>query len=232
MKTAMGLGLVGWMMVSCGGTLDSESSTREEGGAGTGSSPSGGAGAPAGEACSGDLDEVRRAWGIDCPTSYCEAVSAASSCELFDGLWTQYRDLRVDWFTHALFIDWGTHTKTCIYEDDVLVGANAADDVPTYCNGTSSSIEAGERVELVLTDSTVATCAEGASNAVDDSGARLTRDAPLCFNAYSSTCAPCCPDPAPDCTDRPDGYPGYTCTLSSGSYCSCSCNGGEWSCAC
>lgn len=44
--------------------------------------------------------------------------------------------------------------------------------------------------------------------------------------------ARCCPDPPPDCTSKPDGYPGYACVPPPASFCSCSCQGGMWQCAC
>lgn len=56
----------------------------------------------------------------------------------------------------------------------------------------------------------------------------------------------CCPDSAPpDCSTKPDGYPGFGCTPNcaqypdagfpcsgAGSYCTCSCQGGSWQCGC
>jgi hypothetical protein len=42
----------------------------------------------------------------------------------------------------------------------------------------------------------------------------------------------CCPDPAPDCSDEPDGFPGYACTPPTNPYCSCSCQGHVWWCGC
>jgi len=49
----------------------------------------------------------------------------------------------------------------------------------------------------------------------------------------------CCPQPHPDCSDKPDGYtePGETGTCvnappGGASYCSCECVGGAWWCGC
>jgi len=60
----------------------------------------------------------------------------------------------------------------------------------------------------------------------------------------------CCPDAVPpDCSTKPDGYPGYFCTPPCethpdagwscsqrggvvGSYCECTCQGGSWQCGC
>jgi len=42
----------------------------------------------------------------------------------------------------------------------------------------------------------------------------------------------CCPDPEPDCSQEPDGYPGYHCVSIENEFCSCSCQAGQWSCGC
>jgi hypothetical protein len=44
--------------------------------------------------------------------------------------------------------------------------------------------------------------------------------------------AVCCPEPAPSCADKPNGYPGYFCVSRANQFCSCSCNTGQWICAC
>ena len=50
--------------------------------------------------------------------------------------------------------------------------------------------------------------------------------------------APCCPKIIPDCTDKPEGYPGpnrvWRCVQgpTTESYCSCQCLYGQWSCGC
>jgi hypothetical protein len=44
--------------------------------------------------------------------------------------------------------------------------------------------------------------------------------------------AVCCPEPAPDCTGKPDGYPGYFCVSKQNQFCTCNCQGGAWMCAC
>jgi|HubBroStandDraft_2_1064218.scaffolds.fasta_scaffold961557_1 hypothetical protein len=48
----------------------------------------------------------------------------------------------------------------------------------------------------------------------------------------SPTYFPCCPVPAPDCSDKPDQYPGYICTPRDAPYCSCNCQQHVWSCGC
>jgi hypothetical protein len=44
--------------------------------------------------------------------------------------------------------------------------------------------------------------------------------------------AVCCPEPAPDCTGKPDGYPGYGCVERQNQFCACQCQGGTWTCTC
>ncbi len=43
---------------------------------------------------------------------------------------------------------------------------------------------------------------------------------------------PCCPDPVPDCSDKPDPYPGFFCTPRDAPYCSCNCQQHTWTCGC
>jgi hypothetical protein len=55
----------------------------------------------------------------------------------------------------------------------------------------------------------------------------------LCRDAFAGgVLRLCCPDPAPDCTDKPDGYPGYECVLREDQFCSCMCSRGQWWCGC
>ena len=57
--------------------------------------------------------------------------------------------------------------------------------------------------------------------------------APACKNSFSGgQLTPCCPSDKLDCPGKPDGYPGFGCTPGSGSFCSCSCSGGEQLCGC
>jgi hypothetical protein len=54
-----------------------------------------------------------------------------------------------------------------------------------------------------------------------------------CIDAFGGgQPAVCCPEPAPDCTGKPDGYPGYFCVSKENQFCSCQCQGGTWTCAC
>jgi hypothetical protein len=58
-------------------------------------------------------------------------------------------------------------------------------------------------------------------------------DAPQCHNAFSGgALTPCCASGGLDCTGKPDGYPGFGCTPSEGSFCSCTCSQGKSICGC
>jgi len=99
-----------------------------------------------GAVCTGSLAEVRLGWGLDCPGAYESAQTWATSCESFA---SQAAPLS-RWAGScngflSVIIGWGTHAKSCYYDPTTagLVGAEADDDVPTYCNQTSSIILAG-----------------------------------------------------------------------------------------
>ena len=52
----------------------------------------------------------------------------------------------------ALWWDWGTHGIACFYDaSGARVGVVQYDDVPTYCNQRSFSIQAGQIAELQVT---------------------------------------------------------------------------------
>lgn len=55
---------------------------------------------------------------------------------------------------------------------------------------------------------------------------------PQCWNMFNNGTTPCCPGGSLDCTGKPDGYPGFGCTPSFNSYCSCTCFGGGAQCGC
>ena len=62
-------------------------------------------------------------------------------------------------------------------------------------------------------------------------------DALICHDYFyqgpdGSPVVACCPDPAPDCANEPDGYPGYACVSRGNQYCSCACQAHVWQCLC
>lgn len=113
----------------------------------------------AGGACTGALAEIRLGWSLDCPDTYSLAQTWASNCESFASQAAPlHRDVGSCSGFLSVIVSWGTHAKSCYYDSTTggLVGAEADDDVPTYCNHTSSSILAGSYPEqcpvTLLTD--------------------------------------------------------------------------------
>jgi len=213
-------------------------------GAGNSASVSSQGGAGAGT-CDGDFDKVAAIWG-DCPPTLCAALASAESCNAIPQTGVTTRIETCDALT-VITHDFSTHGKACYYsnpgtipgaisaQEPKLVGATAWDDVPTYCDRTSNSIKTGAQcsgasLSRILCD--------GSSNADGAAGANGGEDtAPeagprACFNLFSHSCEPCCPTQTPECTGKPDGYPGYRCTQAANSYCSCACASEQWSCGC
>jgi hypothetical protein len=226
-----------------GGTLGS-------GGTVTGGNSAGGA-SPA--ACTDTLDAVRKSSFGDCPATLCEAQASATSCRPQTGSSTigscgtcgpsDYSNC----YGFVRF-DWGTHSKTCYYGGQSpngryervtdLIGMMVSDDVPSYCNQTSYTLRGGDvPASCDGNASTRIDCAgsglggNGGSGSTNDAGQNAA-PAALCYNNFNGTCQPCCSSNKPDCTEKPDGYPGYDCTPANGGWCSCNCEGGQWLCAC
>jgi hypothetical protein len=92
--------------------------------------------------CVGDLAAVRATWG-ECPDTLVLTADAAvadpAAC-----MPAAHLEIDACGAITKLVIDWGTHSKSCIYgSDGALVGATAGDDVPSYCGNSSYSINAG-----------------------------------------------------------------------------------------
>ena len=66
------------------------------------------------------------------------------------------------------------------------------------------------------------------------SGAAGAADGPRpgCVGPDGRIAAHCCADTPPDCTEKPDGYPGYGCTPWGQPLCLCNCAMGKWWCGC
>ena len=228
--------------------------------AGGGTTPiAGGAGleqaGAGGSQCNGSLDAVNQALAVPCPVMLCDATAwGTASCsssqgvtkasELFCG---ELRALTMD-------LEDGVST-TCIYAattklggslgtaptfaEGPLVGAMITSTDNRFCNGMSATISAGQQLPVEcanfhpnnLCERTLDTGAGGAPG--DDPPAQPVRS---CFNLFNGICAPCCPATTPDCSDKPNGFPGYSCTPEGNSvdtaFCSCACRDGEWQCGC
>ena len=221
---------------STGGQLSAD-------GTGTGGSPptSGGAGtggAPA-TPCTGTLEALRNLWS-DCPDTFCDAQIWATTCSNFPGVTVTSQVLALCGYKPAIQVDWGTRKKTCYYDylnNDTttplrLVAVDISDVVPSSCG---TSVSAGQvPVNCPVSQATEpSTCSDGVSSNTGDVGQSGDAIPPAnCFNRLMVACGPCCPDPDQDCTGKPDGYPGYWCTRTNGSYCSCHCASGQWYCGC
>lgn len=237
---APGAGSAGWEQGAGGG---------QDGAAGGAGGDQAGAG---GTPCLGSLEEVNQALGIVCPASLCEATALTkTSCSLSPGvLGATEQNCPAESQLVALSFDIAVGvSKTCVYAatmrikplapsqgsaaEGPLVGVSVTDVDRRFCEGASTSISAGSSLPeecgspRSLCRRPVFSGDAGASN----SGAP---ELPIqvCLDSFSSSCEPCCPATPPDCSDKPDGYPGYRCTVANGSYCSCQCGSGQWQCGC
>jgi len=210
------------------------------------------------QGCTDELIVVAAIWDNPCPDSLCLATSrAAVTCSdptsgVTDASIAQCGTLWVVSLTQST-----QHGKTCYYSDseDVgssspLVGAAAWDSNPSYCKHSSSRISAGLVPNTCQVVATASLCSLGQGTSLGTGGAGGASDASgaggdptipnegvtTCHNNFSGMCEPCCPATPPDCSTKPDGYPGYSCTegstASPSSFCSCRCWSGVWSCGC
>jgi len=203
----------------------------------------------AGAVCVAALDEVAATWG-HCPPTLCAGMVWAESCDELQ----PYAQTSVGTCAGltVITLELGTHGKACYYEqaratgkEPKLVGAAAWDDTPHYCDETSFRIEAGTTPaacgahtkpgEIVCDGSAApnnASAGAGGEAGHESGDTPPAAGPPACFNALSSSCEPCCVTPTPDCTGKPNGYPGYRCTPEPDSFCSCACTSEAWSCGC
>lgn len=203
----------------------------------------GGLGSGGSDGCVDSLDMVSQALGTTCPSNLCPALaSATSACD--SPLGASSTTEQTCGSLHAVTTNTSSgEIKTCVYSSDVLVGdarlvgAFASGANGAFCNGTSSTISAGQLLAGCVAGPIVLVCSQpelgvegGAGGATDPQ-----RPAATCFDSWANTCAPCCPATAPDCTGKPDGYPGYSCSQGDGndqSECTCACAAGMWQCVC
>jgi hypothetical protein len=211
---------------STGGVYSTNQGTG--GSAGTGGSPDAG--------CTGDLQVVSAALGMNCPATFCEAEPMVSSCTSLPPGVTRMSASSSGFGSETVKIEFsGTRGKGCIYSSTQLAGAVAWDDVASFCNGTSTTIAGGTGPSYTgdwagtlpkVCDRTSLKGTGGAGGAGNDAG---TIPPALCYTNYG--CYPCCPTTPPDCSVEPDGYPGYVCA-GSGYYCVWQCRSGKWQWAC
>jgi len=236
--------------LSCGGKAASDATGSTGGASGNaganGNAGAGSAGAGAGgmasNNCTGPLDAVADIGDVTCPATLCAANALAATCgSLPPGIITSRATACGSLQGITLSLS-PTRSKSCYYDTSQplnsapLVGASASTDDNSYCGLSSKQISAGTLPDncagapvSTLCDLTGSVDGDGAP----DGGAEAPPSA--CFNEFDHACSPCCPATPPDCTGKPDGYPGYSCTPAPGSgntFCACACGGGSWQCGC
>jgi len=134
---------------------------------------------------------------------------------------------------NAVRVSWSGETGglTCDYVDGDWVGVHQYSHTTAFCDDTSTDIRYGEQLPDCAGPEPQA-CAGATTDTgggTGEGGAPPDVPPSNCYSDFSGVCGPCCPTTPPDCSDKPNGYPGYGCIAG---FCSCGCNGGEWSCAC
>jgi hypothetical protein len=174
---------------------------------------------------------VSAALGMNCPLTYCEAESMVSSCTSLPPGVTRMSVSNSGFGAGTMKIDFSaTRGKGCAYSSTQLAGAVAWDDVAGFCNGTSTTIEGGtvppfaqawsKEFQRVCDRASL----KGTAGAVEG-----TIPPAVCYTYWG--CYPCCPATPPDCSGKPDGYPGYLCA-GGDYYCVWQCRSGKWQWAC
>jgi hypothetical protein len=231
---------------SVGGSVGGSGSRDTEAGA-----PENGGDAGSGPGCTGKLADVSKALGIECPPELCAGTVAALACDALpvgvvktseaacEQVSTISSQGRIRTLRYELT---ATRRKDCYYDEAdfeapaTLVGAQAWDDSDSFCMGSASRVSAGT---VPSSDCGYASSATLCDLAHPAQSAPVVSGVPprACFNGWSATCEPCCDSKPPDCTNQPNGYPGFDCTPPASedkevSYCSCSCDTQIWNCAC
>jgi hypothetical protein len=220
-------------------------------GAATGGESAGAKGDSGGEAgadtgCRGELNAIK-ATDVECPAELCAGTVSALACDALpagvvktsEAACDQKDGQRVRTLTFELS---STRRKACYYEqaDDfeapaLLVGARVWEDKETFCDRSASQVSAGVVPSTDCFDESSATLCD-LTDPTQSAPVRPNVPARACFNGFSATCEPCCDTTPPDCTSKPQDYPGYDCTPSGDdggvSYCSCSCDHQQWTCEC
>ena len=224
-----------------------------EGGA-AGAHPGGAeAGAEEQAQCTGKLKNVANAFDFACPREFCEARLLASDCAALPSNVTKTVAEQCGDYADDLSLSFQispTQLKVCYYGSEpydagaMLIGAEVWDEAAEFCDGTTHRIQGGHVRKTCSQDRIWAPAVTLCDLARADQSAP-DEDVPprACFNKFSRSCQPCCAATAPDCRDKPDGYPGYECTPvappdpddrseEKNPWCSCRCNDAEWACSC
>jgi hypothetical protein len=214
--------------------------------AGTGAGAEAGRAAEAGAdpGCRGKLADLE-ALDVACPAELCAGTVSASACETLPAGVIRTSEASCDGDPQVWTLTFelsATHRKACYYAraDDfeapaLLVGARVWADTNGFCDGAASQISAGV---VPPTDCLYASSATLCDLVDPTQSPPVDPNIPprACFNAFGGSCEPCCDTKPPDCTGKPQGYPGYDCTPPAEdgkvSYCSCACDQEQWTCPC
>ena len=206
----------------------SPSSAGSPGGAGSPSSAGGPSDAPD---CTGSLAELNALTDARCPASWCAAVGWVSGCFGLPADVYQTGSSECSRSRHVELQFTSGETKTCYYFDGApsidpaLATIELSSPTLSYCNGTATHVASSALPESCPFAPTVR--CTGTERHVG------AGPAPTCHDAFSGgSCGICCPSDPVDCTNRADGYPNGGCVASDNSFCSCTCQRGQWSCAC
>jgi len=185
--------------------------------------------------CVGTLEQASQALGFSCPKALCAARVLAANCRALPRgmLKTATHGCAESSALQGVSFELSaTRRKVCFYaqqkkwDEPQLVGVDAWDDQARYCSGTAARISAGRvRTECIGPIDSTACDLEHP----EQSQPQLGGPPRACF--LINSCEVCCPDVAPDCSDKPDGYPGYECARPAPDNINpCVCRAGRWSC--
>jgi len=184
-------------------------------------------------ACNATLQEASNAFGIPCPGGVCAATAWGQTCDALPVSvlnTTESTSVTATKLRTITINISATQGKACHYEIPYwlnggdgprLTGAEAWGDTNEFCGGKSKRIAAG----TLPPDGT-----SSPPRLLCEGGAQSTEPPRGCFGPFFGICGSCCPAEPPDCSGKPDGYPGYTCIPADNAFAACSCWQGSWEC--
>jgi hypothetical protein len=185
--------------------------------------------------CVGTLAQAAEALGFSCPQEFCVAEAMAADCSALPAGVIKTSTTSCATELAALSISFElspTRGKICYYASKAidgippLVAAVAWSDQASFCGGSALQIAGGDAT---------ADCGDSLTSILCDlahpeqNQPAAGTPAPACFNAFSHSCAACCPTTL-DCPGNPDNYPDFICSSPANTFCSCSCQQETWHC--
>jgi hypothetical protein len=201
----------------------------------------GNAGDPGASPCQAELADVTDALGVKCPAELCAGTVLASACDTLPQGITHTSEASCDGDARMRVLTFAlspTRRKACYYvgatdsAPALLVGATAWSDTPDFCDGSAAQVDAGQKpVGCMYYNENTLCDLTGAEPSAPQAGPPRA-----CYNNLGADCTPCCDAKPPSCVGKPQNYPGFDCTPpatdDNGSYCYCSCDTEQWTCAC